>query len=347
MHAKNHFTILPGVLALLVSYQTSLSQEIHLPVAVTNHSTVILRKDGADFLYTFYGIDSSKTWSGVHKKIMRVNLQTGKSAIIGEMPDSMGRLASSASVINNKAYIVGGYAVYADGKERSSRQLFIFDPVSETCTKGADILIAIDDHGQAVADNKLLYVISGWNDSLNVHSVQVYNPMTNTWQLATQLPNEPSAAVFGGAGTIVGDTIYFLGGAIFSKNYPPSRQFYKGVIDKNDPLKILWKNAGTYPGEFRYRSISFENNGKIFFWGGSNQTYNYNGISYQQKKPVEPNKTVLIYDIKKGSFRTKPVGDALMDLRNITKSSNNKWYLAGGMSKKQKPSNKVIELKVD
>ncbi len=347
MHLKKYFTTLLFIVALQVFHLTIYSQEIRLPEAVTNHSMAILSKNGSDFLYTFYGIDSSKTWSGVHKKIMSVNLQTGKSDIIGEMPDSMGRLASSASVINNKAYIVGGYAVYADGKERSSRQLFIFDPVSETCTKGADLPIAIDDHGQAVADNKLLYVISGWNDSSNVRAVQVYNPITNTWQLATLLPNEPNAAVFGGAGTIVGDTIYFLGGAVFSKNYPPSRQFYKGIIDKTDPLKIEWKNTGTYPGEFRYRSIAFESNGRIFFWGGSNQTYNYNGISYQQKKPVAPNKTVLIYDIKKGSFRIKPIGNSVMDLRNITKSSNNKWYLAGGMGKKQKPTNKVIELKMD
>lgn len=347
MYLNKYFTALKYIITLLISSHTAYTQEIHLPEAVTNHSMVILNKNGSDFIYTFYGIDSSKIWSGVHKKIMKVNLQTGKSKMIKQVPDSMGRLASSASVINNKAYIVGGYAVYPNGKERSSRQLFIFDPQSETCIKGAYLPVAIDDHVQAVANNKLLYIISGWNDSSNVRTVQVYNPTTNNWQIATPLPNDTTSAVFGGSGTIVGDTIYFLGGAIFSKNYPPSQQFYKGIIDKKDPLKIEWKNAGTYPGEFRYRSIAFESNDKIFFWGGSNETYNYNGISYKHKKPVEPNKTVLIYDIKKGSFNTKPIANSIMDIRNAAKSSNNKWYIAGGMGKRQKLINKVIKLKIE
>lgn len=258
-------------------------------------------------------------------------MQTCKSQLIGQVPDSVGRLASSAVTIGNKAYIVGGYAVYPNGKEVSSKQLFIFDPQTEGFKKGADLPIAIDDQMQAVWRDSLLYIISGWNDSANVHAVQLYNPTTNEWQLATPLPNEITGAVFGGCSTIYGDTIYILGGATFSKFYPPSNTFYKGVINPGNPAVINWINAGKYPGEFRYRSVAFANNGKVYFWGGSNETYNYNGIAYKDKQPVQPNKTLLVYNIGTGTFITKAAANGVMDLRNAVCSSKYKWCVVGGM----------------
>ena len=75
------------------------ARQLQLPESVTNHSAVVLQKGKENFIYTFYGLDSSKKWSGVHTKIFRVDLQTGLSKQIGTVPDSLGRLASSASVI--------------------------------------------------------------------------------------------------------------------------------------------------------------------------------------------------------------------------------------------------------
>ena len=332
---------------LLLQGTTIIAQPFQLPEAVTNHAMVILKRNNQDHLYTFYGLDSSKSWAGVHKKVFRLNLVTGKAQRIADVPDSTGKLAPAASVVGNKAYIVGGYAVYADGKEKSSRQLFIFDPSTETFSKGADLPFAIDDHVQAVSAKNLLYVISGWSDSANVRTVQVYDPQNNNWKLATPLPNEPTAAVFGGCGIIVKDTIYFLGGAIFSKFYPPSRQFYKGVINKKDPLHITWINAGEYPGEFRYRSVCFENKSEIYFWGGSNETYNYDGIAYSDKGPVRPNTTVLIYDRTRGLLYTKTVTNSRMDLRNIAKNSKGIWMIIGGMGPLQKPLNTLNRIRPD
>jgi N-acetylneuraminic acid mutarotase len=307
------------------------AQVLQLPEPITNHATALLKNNRQQYIYTFYGLDSSKKWQGVHKKVFRLNMQTGKSQLIGLVPDSIGRLASSAAVIGNKAYIAGGYGVYANGKEISSKQLFIFDAKTETFKKGADLPVAIDDQIQSVWRDSLLYVISGWNDSNNAHAVQLYNPVSNQWQMATPLPNEITAAVFGGCGTIYGDTIYVLGGAAFAKFYPPSRQFYKGIINKSNPAVIKWINAGEHPGAFRYRAAAFEKNGKIYFWGGSNDTYNYDGISYKEKLTVQPNATCLIYNISTGTFTVKAIKESIMDLRNAVKTTKQVWYVAGGI----------------
>lgn len=333
-------------IVFLFAMHDSFAQTMQLPEPVTNLAAAALQKNEASYIYTFYGLDSTRKWSGVHNKVFRISLATGQSELVGRVPDSIGRLASSAATIKNKAYITGGYTVFQNGKEYSSKYLFIFDPITETFTKGAELPISIDDHIQTVWRDSLLYLISGWSDSANVRIVQVYNPFTNQWRLATSLPNEKTAAVFGGCGTIVGDTIYILGGAVFDKFYPPSGNMYKGAIDPENPLQITWINAGEYPGEFRYRSAAYTMANKIFFFGGSNETYNYNGISYKEKKPVEPNKTVLIYDIYRGTFTFKQVLKQVMDIRNIVLSVKNKFYIVGGMGPHQKISADVISIKI-
>ena len=328
------------VLFMLVNFQLTLAQSRWLPEPVTNNAVVALKKNGLTVFYSFCGLDSTKTWSGVHNKIFRFDPASGHSSSIGKLPD-IGRLAAAASAIGNKAYVVGGYAVFESGKEKSSDRLFIFDPTTEGVTQGAKLLLRIDDHVQGVWRNKLLYVISGWSDSLNVNAVQVYNPKIDQWALATALPNEAGAKVFGGCGAIAGDTIYMLGGATFAKYYPPSRSFYKGVIDANNPLNITWINAGQYPGEHRYRSAAMVHGHQVYFIGGSDKTYNYNGISYAEQKPIAPNSTILIYNQQTGKFRLQATPQGVMDLRGAMFDSKGNMYTMGGMLPGQRVSKEV------
>src|SRR6478609_2047509 len=106
----------------LVLTQAVYGQLVKLPEPVTNNAVVALKKDGQTLFYSFYGLDQTKKWSGVHNKIMRVDPIKDKPALIGTLPDT-GRLAAGASVIENKAFIVGGYKVLPDGKEKSSNHL--------------------------------------------------------------------------------------------------------------------------------------------------------------------------------------------------------------------------------
>lgn len=318
----------------------------HLKESVTNHAAASFKNQNTWYTYTFYGLDSTKRWTGVHSKVIKTNMETGRSEVITIIPDSLGRLASSASLIKNKIYIAGGYAVFRDGKEKSSNYLFIFDPVTDSFKNGKNIPLPIDDHVQAVWRDSLLYVISGWSDSVNVRAVQVYNPFSNEWLMASPLPDEKEAATFGGCGTIVGDTIYYLGGATFQKFYPPSHKFYKGVINPSNPLRIQWMQAGNYPGEYRYRSVAFRSRNKIYFFGGSNETYNYNGISYEHKKLVNPNTTLLNYDIESGRFAIEKSQIHVMDLRNVVEMENGKFYSVGGMIEKQKVISAIRPIKI-
>ena len=100
-----------------------------------------------------------------------------------------------------------------------------------------------------------------------------------------------------------------------------------------------------YPGEFRYRSAAIRHKDKVYFFGGSNETYNYNGISYAEKKPVEPNSTILIYSIASGKFELVNSEHRVMDLRNIAEV-NDKFYSVGGIEQKQRVSNKIHKLKI-
>src|SRR3954469_9636991 len=124
-----------SLLLFLVLTQTVYGQLIKLPEPVTNNAVAALKKDGQTIFYSFYGLDKTRKWSGVHNKIMRVDPATGRHKMIGVLPDT-GRLAAGASVIENKAYIVGGYKVLPDGKEKSSKHLFVFDPETEKITAG-------------------------------------------------------------------------------------------------------------------------------------------------------------------------------------------------------------------
>lgn len=339
------FQFLFFILVVLSAY--SCSEKMSLPEPVTNQASAVLQKNNSPVIYTFFGLDNTKKWSGVHNKVFSLDLKSGKSSTIGHVPDPHGRLAACASVIKNQAYVVRGYAVFGNGKEKSSKYLFIFNPATETFTKGADLPVPIDDQIQAVWRDSLLYVISGWYDSTNVRTVQVYNASINQWNLATPLPDDKEAAVFGGSGTIVGDTIYMLGGAMFDKFYPPSQNYFKGVINPKNPLEITWINAGKFPGEFRYRSAAFSKANVIYFFGGSNETYNYSGISYQEQKPVEPNNTVLVYNILTGRLMNKPASSRVMDLRNIVRAGNDKFYLVGGMGAGQQVRAEIEEAKPD
>jgi hypothetical protein len=329
---------------LLLTSTFVVGQSIRLPEAVTNQAAVILARDGSLLLYTFYGLDSTLHQPGVHRKVFRVDMGTGEERHIGVVPDSAGRLASSATVIRGKAYLCGGYSVHPSGKEKSSSLLLQFDPETESFRRGKDLPVPIDDQVQAAWRDSLLFVVSGWNDSNNVRAVQVYDPVKDAWSLATPLPDEKDAAVFGGCGTIVGDTIYLLGGAVFEKYYPPSRSMYKGWIDPGQPERIRWQKGQPYPGEARYRSAAYHKDGKVHFIGGSNLTYNYNGISYRDKEPVAPNRTELVYDIRTGRFSILPAPFPVMDLRNIVTDGRGRFFVAGGMGAGQRVRDEVSEL---
>jgi N-acetylneuraminic acid mutarotase len=259
----------------------------------------------------------------------------------------LGKIAAGASYMDGIIYIVGGYHVLDNGSEISSKLVHRFDCESNIFLSDAtELPIAIDDHVQAVWRDSLLYVITGWSNNGNRALVQVYNPNSNTWEFQFQQWNNALYSSFGASGTIIDDTIIYLGGSRSGSSFTLQTQLRKGVIDPNTPLEINWSNKEIPVEQSLYRAASISFNNKALWLGGSNNTYNYDGVAYDGSGGVEP------------SFQTvKHVGDSLcneqnnllpMDLRGAAFfSKNGSAFLCGGMTANQTTSNKTLMLQSD
>ena len=150
-------------------------------------------------------------------------------------------------------------------------------------------------------------------------------------------------AVFGSAGSILGDTIYFYGGAT-NGDFSPSVKLRKGAIHPNDPTQIEWSAEIPDFGLTAYRPASTTTGNKVYFLGGADETYNYNGIAYDNGQGVQPNNRSLVYDPANGTHESDQSNSLPMDLRGIASISDTVKYLAGGMLNDQLVSNKMWRL---
>jgi len=180
-----------------------------------------------------------------------------------------------------------------------------------------------------------------WYNKNNVANVQIYNPVKDKWFKGTPTPNSNNYKVFGGSGTIIGDTIYYFGGASFGKHFPSKSVLRIGFIDKNNQTKIVWKDT-ILPQKFRgYRMACAKINGIPFWFGGSLKTYNYNGVAYDGSGGVSPSNQLFYFKNRK---MYKINLDLPMDLRGIASFNDSIKYIIGGMTNNQKVSNKIFKL---
>ena len=201
-----------------------------MPMKISNNAVTQGVLNGIQYVYSFGGIDSTKNYTGINLKSFRYNVSTNSWDTIPDLPDTRGKIASGASTIDSVIYIIGGYHVSFGGNEVSSNKVHRFNINTNTYLSDATAIpIAIDDHVQAVWKDSLIYVITGWSNSGNVPNVQIYNPISDSWTVGTSTPNNNIYKSFGASGTIVGNTIYYFGGASMGGSFP---------IQNN--LRILW-----------------------------------------------------------------------------------------------------------
>ncbi len=314
-----------------------------LPIKVTNNAVCEGFIEGKAYLFSFAGIDSTKIYSGIHLQSFRYNMETKETIQIPDLPDTRGKIACAANRIDSIIYISGGYHVYKDGHEVSSNKMHRYNINKNIFLEdAAPIPIATDDHVQAVWKNKLIYIISGWSNTKNIANVQIYNPKTNTWLKGTSTPNTDNYKSFGASGTIVGNTIYYFGGATSEKGFAIQNQLRIGKINPENPTEIKWSILHANFNGYRMACTQIDN--EVHWIGGSNTTYNFDGIAYDKSGGVPTNNRDLFMTVDTVKFLKKHVAEIPMDLRGVAQIKSNLKYIAGGMLAKQKVTGNIYKL---
>lgn len=326
-----------------------------LPSPVSNNAVAISHDSGGAKIFSFMGIGPKKTWDAISTSAYEMDLSTGKWTEKRPVPGVAGRLAASAVALHDQVFIFGGYVVDAQGGETTVSDLNVLVPIENRYYRGKDIPVPVDDAVVGLFRDRYIFLVGGWSTAKNdaVRNVQIYDTDKDVWMQATPLPGTP---VFGHAGSIVGDTIVYVDGA--SKNpdgaspkYVASNECWMGKIPhKGDITKIVWTKLPPHPGSARYRiAAGAEPPGKkaarIYFSGGTDNPYNYNGIGYNGQ-PSEPSPVSFAFNTRSHSWETltENAPDATMDHRGLLVTHRG-LVIVGGMEKGQTVSAKVRVVK--
>lgn len=340
------------ILALTISKslaQVTIQEIGILPEAVSNNAVCEGFIDDKSYLFSFGGLDQSKSYEGIHLRSFRYDIENDISIQLPDLPDTLGKIAAGASRIGDIIYIIGGYHVLEDDSEISSDKVHRYDILNnQFLTDGQNIPIPIDDHVQAIWNDSLIYIITGWSTIENVPNVQIYNPTSDSWTMGTPLPPNHEYSAFGSSGQIIDNTIYFFGGANGS-TFAPQFRMRKGIINPTDVTQIEWSISAPDWTKKSYRAASTTVGNAIYWIGGSENTYNYDGIAYDQSGGVSPTNRVL-YNTKDNletGFQEIILSEIPMDLRGIADVNETHKYLLGGMLSNQEVTNKVYEIIID
>ena len=179
----------------------------------------------------------------------------------------------------------------------------------------------------------------------------MYDSEKDRWLVATPIPGTP---VFAHAGAIVGDTIVYIDGAHKTmvdnqSHYAASDECWMGKIDHHHPEQIQWSKLPPHPGTARFRIAAggSEKDQKIYFSGGSDNPYSFNGMGYDGN-PAEPSPVTFDFNLRTNQWETitTQTSDPTMDHRGMIVISEG-LVLIGGMEKGQLVTAKVAVLPKD
>jgi len=324
-----------------------------MPVAMANNSVALLAGGNDISIYSFLGLESGKTWKDASSLAMQYtasgDVSSGTWRELDPVPGEQGRLASSAVTANGDVYLFGGYTVASDGSEESTLEVFRMDRESGRMIPFTTMPIPVEDSVLGVYNDRWIYMISGWHDVGNVNLVQVLDVKSSEWTQATQYPGSP---VFGHAGGIAEDTIVVCDGVRIEyqaepqpRKFLPSDECWKGIISKENHRRIDWRRIDPHPGLPLYRmAAGHDGSGRIWFAGGSDNPYNFNGIGYDGR-PSEPVADVFSYNVKSDAWEQHgKLSVATMDHRGLLHHDG--WfYIVGGMRSGQKVTSELIRFK--
>ncbi|MGC1788716.1 MAG: kelch repeat-containing protein [Terriglobales bacterium] len=353
--------LLPAWFCLLLVTRLHAADELQfspLPAPVSNNAVAISHDQGRSKIFSFMGIGPKKTWNAVTNAAYELDPDTGKWTEKRPVPGVAGRLAASAIALHDQVFIFGGYVVDARGGETTTSDLNVFVSYENRYYRGKDIPVPVDDAVVGLYHDRYIFLIGGWSTAAEggkggaVRNVQVYDIDNDTWTQATPLPGTP---VFGHAGAVLGDTIVYVDGAYKNPaggpKYIASRECWMGKIPKRgDFTKIQWFNLPVHPGNARYRIAAGagppdKKGGKIYFSGGTDTPYNYNGIGYNGQ-PAEPSPITFAFNLytEEWELVVEEAPEPTMDHRGLLVTRTG-LVMVGGMEKGQRVTDKVTVVK--
>lgn len=328
-----------------------------LPEAVSNNAVAAARVDGRAMAYSFAGLHAGKTWRDLTADAYECDLAAGRCAEIAGLPDGVGRLAAVAATLEDRIYIFGGYTVAGDGSEKSTPEVWIFDPAARTYSRAADMPTPVDDAVALPVGGRYIYLVSGWHDTDNVDLVQLYDAQRDEWRQATPWPGAP---VFGHAGGVIADPPQTGGPQMAhmvicdgvkvvpgskpgeDRRFEPSAECWEGRADIAQPEIIDWTQRDSLPpAHYRMAATGSARLGLTVFIGGTDNPYNYNGVGYDGA-PSDPSAHAWGYDFAAREFAVLANPDTgTMDHRGLIEW-NGRFVTLGGMNADRQVMDAVI-----
>lgn len=187
---------------------------------------------------------------------------TGLFTYVNSMPQARGS-ATGALMADGRVFIAGGY----NGTNGHMKSAVIYNPSLNTWTTVTSQMNSIHSEGGAVTllmnDGRMI-VAGGWNPSDGVWTIDVYNPVTNSFVAAANLPQFSH-----GRGGITGHVlsnglVAFIGGSSGASGD------IANTIVLYDPVTNTMATEANTMSARRYRQASaLMNDGRIIIIGGN------------------------------------------------------------------------------
>jgi N-acetylneuraminic acid mutarotase len=190
--------------------------------------------------------------------------------VLRPLPEARHHITLSA--VNGLLYAVGGFTGgFPDW--RAQPTMFIYNPASNTWTRGTDLPVARAEGISAVVDRKI-YLIGGrvratedarlFDDHIDTVRNEVFDPTTQRWSIRANAPTPRNSA----ASAVIDGKIYVVGGRKFVKNADgTTRQVNVPNLEVYDPKLDRWETRSPMP-QAQGGLAATALNGKLYVFGG-------------------------------------------------------------------------------